>query len=560
MSWPAPFIAALSAPTLTPYVRLEFLSMPTSVDSSGVAFSNNIGEIRGTISKFSRWSGSCTPAPCSVGTGGFDVTVAGNMRGALDDLNPGSLAILWVHPTGDASAAELWAAGPLESVMRSGMKEEFTMRFGDLLTALYTRLSEDAGTLAESDDSLAGLFHKLNTGAIVFSGTSSVTVGTTGQLQATSGAGDFDRFEREDSQKGLLKILTKNGEETLLEWDNKASSTLLNMSGTGPQRGGATITWSTFLGSNPARVYPMVRITDHPGVIFLKLLASSGTVGTTSIYDVLPSSFGFDPGATLFSLVDDADISAWIQEVMVATTGNYIDIEWDVIADATPDNALKWITDPLLQVGIFPVMRQGKITLRALQDLNPATTRQPHGLKTTGLTITDADIIEIGQWSYPSPDQEAVARFSEVITAEVYDGSTFPTREGDPKTYEDSYSSYRAERLPAVASRSHDLSTVLFDTGSSSQVAAAEGDAARLLCWDALCWERIHLKVHVRFAQVCKGDVITITSDKLYGALMETRYGYDGQAMMVVSVRDQLLPPEGPAVWLELLTVTIPPE
>ncbi len=557
MSWPTAFINALSAPTLTPYIRLEFLSMPSSVNSSGMVFSNRAGEGNALISGFTSWSGSLTPAPCSVGVGGFEVILAGDLRGMLDDLKIGSLAILWVHPTGESAAAEMWSCGPLEGISRTGLAESFLLRFSDLLAALTSRLTDDSGTMASSEDSEAILFHRLNAGAIVFSSGSSTDVTSSGQLIATLGAGDFDRFERESSQKGLLKVINSSGEETLLEWDSKASSTVLNMSGTGPQRGSATISWSNILGSNPARVYPMARIIDHPGVAFLKLLASSGVTGLTGTYDVLPASWGLDPGGFLYDLVDEVDANEWIQEVMVPTDGNWIHGEWDIAADTGQVNALTWFTNLILQAGIFPVMRQGKITLRALQDLNPATTRQPHGLKTTGLTITDDDIIAAVQWSYPSPDQQAVARYARVITAEVFDSST-PEREGDSRTFEDTYSGYQVEMLPAAGARDHDLSTVLFDGGYLQE--AAEGDAARLLCWDALPWERISLKVHMRFAQVCKGDILTLTTAHLYGALPETRYGYSNQAVMVTSVRSAMLPPDGPAVWLELLTVTVPSE
>lgn len=432
MSWSPSFIAALSANTLTPYVRLEFLSMPSSVNSGGVIFSSRAGEGHALISGFSSWSGTLTPAPCAVSVGGFEVQVAGDLRGILDDIHPGAIAQLWVHPTGDESAAEVWAVGPFERMVRTGMSETVLLRFMDLLGALYSRLTRDAGTLASSDESTTSLFYTLNTGAIVFSSGSSVDVSTSGTMTAISGAGNFDNFERENGEKGLLKVVNSNGDETLLEWDSKSSSTVLNMSGTGPQRGSGAITWTTFIGANPARVYPMVRIIDHPGVIFLKLLASSGVTGLTGTYDVLPASWGFDPGGFLYSLVDEADANVWIQDVIVPTTGNWIDGEWDLIADERQENALKWLTDHLLQAGIFPASRQGSITLRALQNLNPATTRQPNGLKTTGLSITDADIIEIVQWQYPAPEQEAVARYSRVITGEVYTSST-PTREGDQK-------------------------------------------------------------------------------------------------------------------------------
>ncbi|MFT5679878.1 MAG: hypothetical protein ACI8RZ_000783, partial [Myxococcota bacterium] len=162
----------------------------------------------------------------------------------------------------------------------------------------------------------------------------------------------------------------------------------------------------------------------------------------------------------------------------------------------------------------------------------------------------------------PAPEQEAVARYSRVITGEVYTSSQ-PEREGDSVVYEDRYSGYQAQMLPAVGARDHDLSEVIFDPSASGAAQeAAEADAARLLCWDALPWERLSLKVHLRFAQVCKGDVLilTINNEGFYGALTETRYGFSDQAVLVANVRTEMLPPEGPVVWLDLLTVTIPIE
>lgn len=559
MSWPASFIQALSAPVLTPYYRLEFLPMTTSVNASGVVFSNREGEGRAVIAGTTTWSGTLTPSPCEITLGGFDVTLAGSLLGVLDDLPAGAIAVLYCHPTGDEGAAEPWAVGPLEGITRTGLQEVFTLRFGDLIAALSTRQTLDTSA-TKAEESEAALFWRLSRAAVVFSSGSSVDMTSSGTLTAASGAGNFDYFEQENGQRGLLKVVNSNGDETLLEWDSKASSTELTMSGTGPQRGSSTITWSNLLGSNRGKVFPMARLTDHPGVIFLKIVASTGTAGSTGIYDTLPASWGVDPGGQLFAFVDVNNVSAWIQEVMVPTTGNYLDGEWDLVSDSRQDSALRWLVTLLLEAGIFPAMRHGMLTLRALQDLNPATTRQPHGLKTTGLTITDDDIIEVVQLQVPASEQQSVARTSQVITAEVYDSST-PTREGDPKTYEDTYSGWRAGRLPAMVLRDHDLSKVLFGrTGASSEQAVAEGDAARMLCWDALPWEKLSLKVHSRFAQLCKGDIIYLTTNLIYGGLLETRYGYDAQPMMVTSVRVSLDAPDGPTAWVDLVTVTVPSE
>lgn len=392
MSWPASFIQALSAPVLTPYYRLEFLPMTTSVNASGVVFSNREGEGRAVIAGTTTWSGTLTPSPCEITLGGFDVTLAGSLLGVLDDLPAGAIAVLYCHPTGDEGAAEPWAVGPLEGITRTGLQEVFTLRFGDLIAALSTRQTLDTSA-TKAEESEAALFWRLSRAAVVFSSGSSVDMTSSGTLTAASGAGNFDYFEQENGQRGLLKVVNSNGDETLLEWDSKASSTELTMSGTGPQRGSSTITWSNLLGSNRGKVFPMARLTDHPGVIFLKIVASTGTAGSTGIYDTLPASWGVDPGGQLFAFVDVNNVSAWIQEVMVPTTGNYLDGEWDLVSDSRQDSALRWLVTLLLEAGIFPAMRHGMLTLRALQDLNPATTRQPHGLKTTGLTITDDDII-----------------------------------------------------------------------------------------------------------------------------------------------------------------------
>lgn len=559
MPWTQAFLDQLEAPSWRPLLKLKFLDLPESVGSTVQFGSHPSNSLQYGIVGFTSFGGSVVPSPCQVVNGGFEVVVEGNLRGLLDDLPIGSMAEVWMGFPGWADSA--WQCvdrGQLQSISRAaGLKERFTLRFGDVISAMQTRLTTDTGTVGDPDDSQAPLFWRINESGRTYSSggfTPGVTTQLTAQGGLSPGTNNFDQFGQESGQNSMLKITTQSGAVFYLEWTNKASSTVINLAGTGGQRGTTSQAFAAFSAGPPpsgAILAPVALLRGHPATILRKILTSTGSGsggvgGTGGIYDLYPASWGIDPNSVAQSWLNNADIDEWTQEVLVTDVGSYTNYSWELIAEEKVENGLSWWHQYALAAGIWACQRQGEIVVRALQDLNASTTRQYYGLKETGLEITDDDIIEFLGFEAVDPSQQAVSRLTQVLASD------------DTYTGSDSYSGDYNRRLPALPSTDHDLTAVLFPA-AGLPLGTSEGDCKRLLCWDALPWETWSVRVRLKFAQVCKGDVLRFTTSKVYGSLKETRYGYSSQPCMVMGVgRVNWLPPDPPSVELKLVFLTVP--
>ena len=180
------------------------------------------------------------------------------------------------------------------------------------------------------------------------------------------------------------------------------------------------------------------------------------------------------------------------------------------------------------QAGLFLCTRQGELTIRSAQDIDPATTRQKHGLRETALHITDADIIEVGSWEGFDPGQDTLSRLVRVFTGESSIGR-------------DLYSGDALRMSPAEDSLDRDLSAVLW-ASVGDPASAADGTAQRWLCWLSLVREVLELEVSLRFAEATVFDVVRLTTDRLYGCLPETAQGYADQPAVILRHQPRLLP------------------
>lgn len=132
-------------------------------------------------------------------------------------------------------------------------------------------------------------------------------------------------------------------------------------------------------------------LAGHPIDIALKVL-TSGLGGANGPYDVLPVSWGLQVPC---GMVDITDASFFRDSVAIVGSGSY---QWRVAQTAPEPDALGWVQELLKPAGFYLTMRQGSITVRAIQ-----STTVPVANYATW-EITDAHVIEVQSHDWWSSD------------------------------------------------------------------------------------------------------------------------------------------------------------
>ena len=75
-----------------------------------------------------------------------------------------------------------------------------------------------------------------------------------------------------------------------------------------------------------------------------------------------------------------------------------------------------------------------------------------------------------------------------------------------------------------------------YSVGGSNMASMASGDLARMRIWDLFHWTRVSLRVHLRFAVLCAGDVVQLTSAFIQDLSTQVGDTYNGRNGMVLEV------------------------
>lgn len=349
---------------------------------------------------------------------------------------------------------------------------------------------------------------------------------TAGDTTISIDTGIWDNYADKDGVYTLIGVPT-SGDVFVLRATGKTATTFTGVSAAG-QYGttAANLTTSEFFKIGH-------RAEGNPMNVVRNMLVSTGA-GTNGTYDVESELMGY---AVPDALVDSSDTDVWIPSIAPATGAFAADF---LVARLTDDasfypdtisEGLRGICQSLGPVGIWPVVRQGQVTCRALQDLDDSPI-------TSALTITSYDVIslEVDWWAQDQPEEYQEYK----ITTESLTDSDAATA---PKF------GAKAQRFDAAAS---------FIRGN--ETAVAESIVARCAPWFTQRVERVRLLLAgSKWAQLVPGDVVTVTLNATdqYGPLARGRTlgtygGYEDRLAMVTAVRWNL--PE-PSVSLEVAFV-----
>jgi len=248
--------------------------------------------------------------------------------------------------------------------------------------------------------------------------------------------------------------------------------------------------------SDPVRHVSWV---DGHAFDIIRAVLQSSPAGTNGAFDVLPSNWGvaFDSAD-----IEQGDIAQWYGLLSEPATPRYTLAVMEQMEDG-----MRPVWDWAAELGVWPVLRQGMLSLRAAADPN-----DPGIAGLVAMQITDDHILEYGAQMNRHPDSTHVVRnvlvaHSSVTTttASSVDGSSnsisTSTSSGTPYGWPRSYST----TLDLVKQIFHDVDDQRKDAGR------------RLAPW----WQRFAGAAEVVLTgealQMVAGDPVEVTSKVLTG-------------------------------------------
>ena len=502
MTWDQNFINDLeNRQSLTFVYRLEFPQLkfgPSDgyvIDRSNadIQFENDDIRINGT---------QVQPQSFNVTFGQFSLRLVGDYKVLKDKVKRGALGILYVgfpdYSTPDYQRL-IW--GQLRNIRKINYNT-FELQFDDALSLLNNRLD------LRYDSSLAihksGLYYTLGQTTTT---TSNFTVATDTQLQLTN----VLNFEKDSGTNGLILIEESHASAPFYaQWTSKTITSspagFLTLATTGP----FTANYPTTTAAAPSlstihsgtTVTNLGMIQEFPPHILGKVISR----GSGNNLDTLPVSWGVAGGNGDLppDIYDFAD--AENQKTYIKSSGTTYN--WRVPFLEQQTEFARLFTDKASALGQFPVLRQGKISWRGVDDPYDATS--PNSLKPIVTDITDEDIISVISHDFYDPNSAAV--FSKFRIVYDQNGTTFTiTRNSDLLT------------LPAFGSIPDRSDGLTYDP-NSTRANLATADGTRMEGYFRHTVEKLVLNVNIRMAQYVAGDNIRLTSRVLYGTYDNMTY------------------------------------
>lgn len=480
MAWRAAFLAALEANARAPIYVLETVAVyeepgkPYTIASVRGLGASAVGIGAPPGSPRVRVEGcALTPRTWATVIGAFSVGIVGGLGELCAHLTRGTVVALKCGFAGmGVEDFETIAVGQVRNVR--GRAPYWTLECHDLLTALRQRLTAEYGT--------AGLFYN-------------VSAATTVAMTWSGGSSDFmvystTNFERESSGTGAIKVSPSSGAAFYLTYTGTATGPI-RFTGVNTTAVLGTVAAATAVDTPLAEV---LYLSGHPLDIARKILATRAGDGSNGPFDVLPEGSGLGLSRTL---IDDDDISRFRDDVMTVSSGSYV---WELAVEDEVEDAYAWLTGFLAPAGMFLAVRQGQLTVRAIQDSQTAA-------YVSGLTITDADIAEVV--SYEAFDYGHTPEYARAYVATGTGGA--------------SSTSSNLATLPARGSLSYDVSDRVWDNEAAIQADMT----GRLHESASKVPERLVLRcAGLRLAQLTIGDVVDLTTTRT----QSRRDGGDGWA------------------------------
>lgn len=491
MTWSEEFIKQLDRPSKSIEYILRFYDSSLDYLGTGRSFSTT-SAIRLTNAEITIDNARVTPHRWSVNFGGFTVTLSGDLRRRRYTFFKGRVAELWMIRNG---VAQRLTIGQVRNV--SAYREIFTIEFSDILSMMSSRL-----TLSGSS---SAFFY--NTG---FEATVQQNFNFSSDPKLY--LNDVTKFEKQAFYSGIIHVFdSQHGVDMYYSF---SSATVVNF-----PSGYLTITAVNVYPSESNhehlqvgdKVRSCARLSGRQDYIFSRMLMSTGVQGTTGYFDVYPRSWslGF---AFESSMINRDDMDRFYEAFWRPSSYHNMNL---IIEEPTN---IRGILEYFLSTGMFPAFKQGQIVWRGA--INPSRISANSFL--IAARITDIDMYSIESHQYYSPSQSVYYLASKI---KYYNGSTVATRSKLRRT---------GGFLPSSPEYIRDHSTIYAETNQSDM---AEKDLERLYIWDCVPFEELVISVSEKFATLCAGDVIELTSNYIYGIHERENETYNRKRCFVLGVR-----------------------
>ncbi len=490
MGWRSDFIAALSAPTITPLYTLEIVRSPYGVGSPVEIFTDR-GDLRVTTASVQ--GTQVIPQRWSVSFGGFEVGLVGDFTQYNQSLMRGCIAILYVQFRG-LTGKERIGIGQLDQVR--GKRGVYRAVFKDILSAFQSRID----TRTSGSKQFSKLFFDT-----VESTTADHAWNNHTYLQVVDGSG----FTKSSSHYGLLYCVPTSGDPFYLGWNSYDDSTKrFTLSGTRGVHPTEGLDTSLQVGD---KIYNAARIAAAPHALFAQIVTSTGA-GTNGSNDVLPNSYGtaYPLNHSFFDYADAQLTNTYITN----STGGPYGLDFSAIAPL--DGGLRSIADIFATVGQWPAVRQNSFTWRGCFDPTGRFGRQP----TTAAHITDSDIIDLDDVDFFDPNLKAAY----MQTSMTYNTS------GTQVVRTNSFT----KSLPTNGNIQRDFGFYYNPSFNESSMGTADRD--RMAIWDFYNWARISMRVSLRFATLCAGDKIEVSSRFIVDPYTQIGRTYTRRPAMILEI------------------------
>ncbi len=493
MAWSSDFVAALSAPSITPIYILEVVRVPQGVGTPTFIYSDRgdlqIGrggvDIQGTSVIPQRWS---------VSFGGFTLEMVGDIRPYRNSLIRGALCVLRVSIAGLSD--ERIGIGQLDQIQ--GSRGVYRVTFKDYLSASQSRFD----TRKIGTQYLSEWFYDTSTKTTVDH--------TWSPFQTSLEVVSTDDFTKPSGYDGILYCVPSSGSPFYMHWSAKDDATdIFTVSGREDHPSTSTAV-QLHVGDE---IYNAARILGAPFSIFAQLITSTGT-GTNGPNDSLPESYG--NGAPLhhsfFDVADAQDTSNYI----VPSTGTFY--QWDFVFNESLSGGMRAIMDIAANTGQWPVMRQNSFSWRGCSDPTGRYGNKPP----TSAHIYDDDIISINSIQFFDPTLSAP-----YLQTSIYHNVTNTTKVvvANPD----------GDYLPMATEIERQFGT-RYSIGGNNTAAMASGDLARMRIWDLFHWTRVSLQLKLRFATLCAGDIVQLTSAYIQDLSTQVGDTFNARNGMVLEV------------------------
>jgi hypothetical protein len=428
----------------------------------------------------------------NVTFGQFSINLVGDFRPYREKINKGQIAILYVGFEGYGSSSYqrlIW--GMLRNIRKLNFNT-YELEFEDALSTLDNRMDTrfDSGLNIHKSQ----LFYTLGQSTTM---TANFNTNSDTQLYLN----DITIFQKDTGTNGLVLINdTVHGTPFHAQWTSKTTTTApagyLTLTPTGPLTPSypslSTTPIPTTIQASHTTVFNCAQIAEFPPHIIGKIIQS----GTGAVLDTLPNqwSIGGELAADIYDYVDADN-----QKIYIKAAGTTY--QWKLAIEEPQTEFMRIVTDKAAALGQWPVLRQGRVSWRGVEDPYDAT--QPNGIKPIAYEITDDDIISVISHDFYDPDVNAVYGKFLIQHNQAGDTTTI-RRSADLKT------------LPAGVNYGTRSDGLTYDP-DFTRPNMAVADGARMENYMRLVAEKITLNTHIHLSRFVAGDNVTLTSSVLYG-------------------------------------------